>query len=97
MTESTASQVLTAPQRRCLDFVRSFIERHGYAPSLREISDGLGWAATNAAADMLGRLQAKGYLERAKGRARAIRLTDPSSAANPGGGCGPADPTDARA
>lgn len=78
MSASTATTELSPSQRRCLDFVRTFIGEHGYSPTLREVCDGLGWTATNSAVEMLDRLQAKKYLERTKGRARTIRLLEPA-------------------
>jgi repressor LexA len=54
---------LTARQREVLGFMRSFTERHGAPPTVREIGERFGFTA-RAAFDHLRALERKGMLER---------------------------------
>jgi len=64
---------LTSRQAEVLAFLRRYIAKHGYAPTLRETAQALGIASTNGVSDHLRSLARKGYIERAAGRARSIR------------------------
>lgn len=44
-------------------------------PSIRELGELLGVTSTNAVADHIKALARKGLVERAKGKARSVRLT----------------------
>ncbi len=72
---------LTARQRKALDVIRKHTEKHGIAPSLRELCDYMGYAAIGSAQDMVASLRRKGFLKSApKQRARSLILKDtPSS------------------
>ena len=63
---------MTARQRQVLDFMRSFTERHGVPPAVREIADRFGFTA-RAAFDHLKALERKGMLERRVTDKRASR------------------------
>ena len=67
---------LTDVQKRLLAFFLDFLDRHGMAPSHREIAEELGFSGVRAATYHLGQLEAKGYLEREPRKARGVRLTD---------------------
>jgi repressor LexA len=54
---------LTLRQREVLEFMRTFSERHGVPPAVREIGDRFGFTA-RAAFDHLKALERKGMLER---------------------------------
>ena len=54
---------LTARQREVLAFIRTFTERHGAPPTVREIGDKFGFTA-RAAFDHLRALERKGMLHR---------------------------------
>ena len=54
---------LTARQREVLAFIRTFTERHGAPPTVREIGDKFGFTA-RAAFDHLRALERKGVLHR---------------------------------
>jgi repressor LexA len=54
---------LTARQREVLGFIRSFTERHGAPPTVREIGERFGFTA-RAAFDHLRALERKGMLQR---------------------------------
>lgn len=66
---------LTSRQGEVLMYIRIFIADHGYAPTLREIGAFFGWTSTNATSDHLRSLIRKGYLTRARGKSRAMRVT----------------------
>ena len=63
---------LTRRQREILEFVRSFSERHGVPPAVREIGQRFGFTA-RAAFDHLKALERKGMLERRVTEKRASR------------------------
>jgi len=63
---------MTARQREVLDFMRSFSERHGVPPAVREIGERFGFTA-RAAFDHLRALERKGMLERRITGKRASR------------------------
>jgi len=75
---------LTARQARVLRFVEEHIARHGFAPSVREVAAAMRIGTPKGAADHLKALERKGYLERSRGRSRALRVTRDSSGARPG-------------
>jgi len=63
---------LTVRQREVLDFMRSFAERHGVPPTVREIGERFHFTA-RAAFDHLRALERKGMLERRVTGKRASR------------------------
>jgi repressor LexA len=76
---------MTARQREVLAFVRSFIERHGAPPTVREIGERFGFTA-RAAFDHLRALERKGMLHRRvtdKRVSRTLVLSDRTPARRP--------------
>lgn len=65
---------VTKRSAQILDFIKSFIDLHDYAPTRREIGDGCGIASTGAVNYQLDRLQEAGYLTVDRRIARAIVL-----------------------
>lgn len=65
---------LTPRQAKVLRFVRDFVRRHGYAPSVREVAAAMRIGTPKGAADHLKALARKGYLVRDAGRSRALRV-----------------------
>lgn len=63
---------MTPRQREILEFVRSFSDRHGVPPAVREIAERFGFTA-RAAFDHLKALERKGMLERRVTSKRASR------------------------
>ena len=61
-------------QREVFVMIDRFIEENGYSPSMREIAAQLGMAAVSQASSCVDALEQKGYLARAKGKGRTIRL-----------------------
>jgi len=59
---------------RVYKYLQTYIEQHGYAPSLREIMDGAGISSTSVVNYHLNRLVVLGLIRRDSGKARAIRV-----------------------
>lgn len=69
-------QSLTKKQAEILDFVRRFIDNHGYSPSYREIGEAFELSSVATVAEHINTLQNKGYLENSDpGNARSLQLT----------------------
>ncbi|MEV4760233.1 transcriptional repressor LexA [Micromonospora sp. NPDC049559] len=69
---------LTARQRRILEFIRDWVERYGYPPSVREIGEAVGLVSPSSVAYQLKELERKGYLRRDPNRPRAVDVRPPS-------------------
>ena len=67
-------QPLTKRQREILDFLNTFIEQHGYAPSLEEVGQRFGLSSLATVHKHLTNLQDKGFIKRAWNRSRSIEL-----------------------
>ena len=57
-----------------LNWIRLYWDRHGYAPSIREIALGVGLTSTSAAQHHVNRLDRDGLIARTEGIARSIRI-----------------------
>lgn len=66
---------LTKRQKEILDYIRSFIDGNGYAPSYREIAHYFELSSTGTIAEYINILAEKGYLTKEAMEARAIQLT----------------------
>lgn len=66
---------LTRRQKEIVDYLRTFIHKHEYAPSYREIADNFGFSSVATVAEHIESLKVKGYLENAVNMARSIQLT----------------------
>lgn len=66
-------------QQRVLDFVLSFIDKHGYSPTMRDIAAGCGFASPNASLMHMRALQRKGFVTWKPGRSRTARVECESS------------------
>src|ERR687894_437337 len=69
---------LTPRQRRILEFIRDWVERHGYPPSVREIGEAVGLVSPSSVAYQLKELEKKGFLRRDPNRPRAVDVRPPS-------------------
>jgi repressor LexA len=69
---------LTARQRRILEFIRDWVERYGYPPSVREIGEAVGLVSPSSVAYQLKALENKGFLRRDPNRPRAVDVRAPS-------------------
>jgi len=67
------------PSPRQLEVLQSIdreTRRFGYPPTIRELAELHGVASTNAIADVVGYLLAKGLVRKASRLARSLTLTD---------------------
>jgi repressor LexA len=66
---------LTPAQERVYQFVRGYIDQHGYAPSYEEIRSNLGFQSLNAVFKHLKQIEERGYLRTPwKNKKRALEL-----------------------
>lgn len=66
--------ILYPRERQILEFVAQFIQRHGYAPTLREIGAGVGLSSVATVHEHLVKLEAKGYIRKIIGSKRGIEV-----------------------
>ncbi len=67
---------LTPRRKQMLDFIRSFISKRGYAPSVREIASGCGLSSLAIVLHHLNILKRDGYINRHREVSRSIELTE---------------------
>ena len=67
---------LTLKQERVLSFLKDYLNRYGYPPTVREIAKHLKMAGPHSAKRFLDMLERKGYIHRAAKSSRAIKITD---------------------
>jgi repressor LexA len=67
--------ILTDPQQRILDYLRTYVAQKGYPPTRQEIANAMGYVSPNAAHEHLLALQRKGCLTITPEISRGIRLT----------------------
>lgn len=68
---------LTKRQKEILDFIRDFLEEHGYAPTLEEIGAHFGLSSPATVYKHVDQLVQKGYLRKAPHQGRGLQLVDP--------------------
>ena len=68
---------LTKRQKEILDFVREYLSREGYAPSLEEIGLRFGLSSVATVHKHVQNLVEKGVLRKAWNRSRSIEIVDP--------------------
>ena len=66
---------MTKAQAQTLSFIRRFVARNGFSPSLDEIKDALGVKSKSHVHRIVTELVERGYLCREKGFARSLVLT----------------------
>jgi repressor LexA len=66
-------------QREVLEVIRTWVERFGYPPSVREIGEAVGLTSTSSVSYQLRALEQKGYLRRDPNRPRAIGVLPPDA------------------
>ena len=72
------AQGLTPRQREVLEFIKRFLDEHGYPPTVREIGRHFGFVPRSVF-DHLKALERKGYLKREATKSRSLQITDPTS------------------
>jgi repressor LexA len=74
---------LTVRQREILEFVRQFMTRVGYPPTVREIGAHFGFVPRSVF-DHLKALERKGYLRRDPAKSRSLQILEPAPVAASG-------------
>jgi repressor LexA len=67
-------------QTKILDFIRKFIDAHGFPPSVRDIQEGLSVSSTSVVDYNLKALEERQLIRRGKGISRAIELLEDEAA-----------------
>lgn len=70
------SKPLTFKQERVLSFLKDYLNRYGYPPTVREIAKHLKMAGPHSAKRFLDMLERKGYIRRVAKSSRAIEIID---------------------
>jgi len=65
---------LTTSQKKVLDFLKSYIRRKSFPPTLREIASHFGLKGPKAPQKTLSILERKGYIRKVPGGSRAIEV-----------------------
>ena len=70
------NRALTPKQKKILDFIIFFTEKHGYAPSLKEIAFRFRLKAMSTVHQHIKALKKKGYLKKEKNQPRGVSLLE---------------------
>jgi repressor LexA len=73
--------VVTRRQKQVLDYVRTYIGRHGYAPTLEEIGRHFGLSSLATVHKHLKSIEAKGLIRRRSHQSRALEIARPAAQA----------------
>lgn len=65
---------LTKRQKEILDYIESFIEDKGYAPSFEEIAESFGYSSLATVHEHLSNLERKGYIRKSYNESRSIEM-----------------------
>lgn len=65
---------LTKRQKQILDYIQSFIDDQGYAPSFEEIAQSFGYSSLATVHEHLTNLERKGYIRKSFNESRSIEL-----------------------
>ncbi len=74
-SKSKLNPMLTKRQKQVLDFIKGFIKKHDYAPSLEEVKEHLGLSSVSTAHFHVHALQQKGFLRKDDNRPRTIEIS----------------------
>jgi repressor LexA len=69
-------QMVTERQRAILDYLRGFVDEHGYPPTVREIGQAVGLRSPSTVHAHLAQLERAGLLRRDPTKPRALELTE---------------------
>ncbi|MYD42819.1 MAG: transcriptional repressor LexA [Gammaproteobacteria bacterium] len=70
---------ITRRQSDVFNFIKLYLEEHGYPPTRRNITDEFGFKSPNAAEEHLRALDKKGYIELRRNTSRGIIIKDTRS------------------
>lgn len=71
--------VIYKRQRQILDFLQQYIDKYGYAPTLKQIAEALGVSSLATVHEHLQALEKKGLIKKRDGATRGIELTETST------------------
>jgi repressor LexA len=74
MFDQRGRQMLTQRQREVYEYVVSYVDSHGYPPTVREIGEAVGLASPSTVHAHLANLERAGYLRRDPTKPRALEL-----------------------
>lgn len=63
-------------QKQILDFIKQYIEKYGYSPTLAEIADSIGVSSLATVHEHLQALVSKGVIKKFEGAVRGIEVLD---------------------
>lgn len=66
--------ILYPRERQLLDFITQFIQRFGYAPTLKEIGESMGIRSPATVHEHIDRLRQKGFIRKLDGTARGLEI-----------------------
>ncbi len=66
--------ILYPRERQLLDFITQFIQRYGYAPTLKEIGDAMSISSPATVHEHIDRLRIKGFIKKLDGTARGLEI-----------------------
>jgi len=66
--------ILYPKERQLLDFIAQFIQRYGFAPTLKEIGAALGMSSPATVHEHIDRLRQKGFIKKLDGTARGLEV-----------------------
>ncbi len=67
-------QKLNRNEEAVLEYIREAVRQNRFAPSVRDIAQGLGYKSTSTVQMYLDRLEQYGYIKRENGKSRSITL-----------------------
>lgn len=70
------ASVLYTRERKALEFISQYIQRHGYAPTLAEVAEALSVNAVSTVHELVARLVMKGFLRKSPGYERGLELVE---------------------
>lgn len=68
--------ILYPRERQLLDFITQFIQRYGYAPTLKEIGEALNMGSPATVHEHVDKLRMKGYIKKLDGTARGLEVIE---------------------
>lgn len=71
---TTMPAVLYDRERQILEFITQFIQRYGYAPTLKEIGEAVNMHSPATVHEHIDRLRIKGFIKKLDGTARGLEI-----------------------
>lgn len=65
---------LTDKEQEAYEFIKRYIDTHGYSPTTREISHSIGFSTQRTGSKYMEKLKKKGYINYTAGLGRTITI-----------------------